>query len=160
MQSGSCRDRFFLFASNSNKKTGGCEMKKRFIVLFCIAGLVMFASMPIVHAADQQLQKAMTYEVYLSLPKLETVTQEVPGNYADTKIEYTSFKPVDGIDRYYMYCYTGKGGTLGIKTLAHDYKGVRDAARNLMAKLCDGKKVIVESDLFYPTYFTTQFRCE
>ena len=135
-------------------------MKKRFIVLFCMAGLVMFASMPIVHAADQQLQKAMTYEVYLSLPKLETVTQEVPGNYADTKIEYTSFKPVDGIDRYYMYCYTGKGGMLGIKTLAHDYKGVRDAARNLMAKLCDGKKVIVESDLFYPTYFTTQFRCE
>jgi hypothetical protein len=88
------------------------------------------------------------------------VTQEIQGNFADAKIEYTSFKQVDGIDRYYMYAYTGKGGAMGLKTLVQDYKNVRDAAKNLMAKLCDSKKVIVESDLFFPTHFTTQFRCE
>jgi len=94
------------------------------------------------------------------MPKLETVTQEVPGNFADTKIEYTSFKQVDGIDRYYLYGYTGKGGAMGLKTLVQDYKNVREAAKNLMTKLCDSKKAIVESDLLYPTHFTTQFRCE
>jgi hypothetical protein len=135
-------------------------MKKRVFVLFCIAGMVMFVSIPILHAEEKELQKAMSYEDYVALPKLETATKEIPGNFADTRIEYMSFKQVDGIDRYYMYCYTGKGGAMGIKTLVHDYKNSRIESRNLMAKLCTGKKVIVESDLLYPTHFTTQFRCE
>jgi hypothetical protein len=135
-------------------------MRKRSSVFSLLAGLIILGMILPLHAAAQSQQKSITFEQYTALPKLETVTQEIQGNFADTKIEYTSFKQVDGIDRYYMYAYTGKGGAMGLKTLVQDYKNVRDAAKNLMAKLCDSKKVIVESDLFFPTHFTTQFRCE
>ena len=135
-------------------------MKRKNSVFSLLAGLIILGLIQPWHAAAQSQQKSVTFEEYMALPKLETVTQEIPGNFADTKIEYTSFKQVDGIDRYYLYCYTGKCGAMGLKTLVRDYKNARDTARNLMAKLCNGKKVIVESDLFYPTYFTTQFRCE
>jgi hypothetical protein len=134
-------------------------MRKRSSVFSLLAGFIILGLILPLHAAAQS-QQQITFEQYTAMPKLETVTQEIPGNFADTKIEYTSFKQVDGIDRYYMYAYTGKGGAMGLKTLVQDYKNVRDAAKNLMAKLCDSKKVIVESDLFYPTHFTTQFRCE
>jgi hypothetical protein len=135
-------------------------MERRSAAFSLLAGLVILGLILPLHAAAQSQQKAITFEQFMTLPKLDTVTQEVPGNFADTKVEYMSFKQVDGIDRYYMYGYTGKGGAMGLKTLVQDYKSVREAAKNLMTKLCDGKKVIVESDLFYPTHFTTQFRCE
>jgi hypothetical protein len=132
-------------------------MKKRNAVLSLIAGLVVIGLIqPLTAAAQSQ---NMSNEEYQAQPKVETVTEEVKGNFAETKIEYTSFKQVDGIDRYYLNASTG-GGKMGVKTLVKDYKNVRTAAKNLMAKLCKGKKVIVESDLFYPTYFTTQFRCQ
>jgi hypothetical protein len=134
-------------------------MRKRSSVFSLLAGFIILGLILPLHATAQS-QKSITFEQYTAMPKLETVTQEIQGNFADTKIEYTPFKQVDGIDRYYMYAYTGKGGAMGLKTLVQDYKNVRDAAKNLMAKLCDSKKVIVESDLFFPTHFTTQFRCE
>ncbi len=135
-------------------------MSKGSAAFSLLAGLVILGLILPLHAAAQSQAKTVTFEQFMVAPKLETVTQEVPGNFADTKIEYMSFKPVDGIDRYYLYGYTGKGGAMGLKTLVQDYKNVREAAKNLMAKLCVSKKVIVESDLFYPTHFTTQFRCE
>ena len=49
-----------------------------------------------------------------------------------------------------MYAYAGGGG-MGLKPLVQDYKNVRTAAKNLMVKLCGSNRVIVESDLFYPT---------
>jgi hypothetical protein len=134
-------------------------MGKRNEAFSLLAGLIILGMIMPLQAAAQS-PKSITFEQYMAMPKLETVSQEIPGNFADTKIEYTSFKQVDGIDRYYLYAYTGKGGAMGLKTLVQDYKNVRDTAKNLMTKLCDGKKVIVESDLFYPSYFTTQFRCE
>jgi hypothetical protein len=133
-------------------------MKKRSVAFSVFAGLIIFGLVLPLHAAAQK--EAITFEQFMTLPKLDTVTQVVQGNFADTKIEYMSFKQVDGIDRYYMYGYTGKGGAMGLKTLVQDYKNVREAAKTLMTKLCDSKKAIVESDLFYPTHFTTQFRCE
>jgi hypothetical protein len=142
------------------QKTGGHKMKKGNAVFSLLAGLIILAMILPLHAAAQSQQKSITFEQFMTLPKLETVTQEIPGNFADTKIEYMSFKQVDGVDRYYLYGYTGKGGAMGLKTLVQDYKSVREAAKNLMAKLCDSKKVVVESDLFYPTHFMTQFRCE
>ncbi len=135
-------------------------MSKRSAAFSLLAGLVILGLILPLHAAAQSQEKTVTFEQFMVAPKLETVAQEVPGNFADTKIEYMSFKPVDGVDRYYLYGYTGKGGAMGLKTLVQDYKNVREAAKNLMAKLCVSKKVIVESDLFYPTHFTTQFRCE
>jgi hypothetical protein len=133
-------------------------MKRRNAVLSLLAGLAIIGLIQPLTAAAQAQQKAMTNEQYQSAPKLETVTQKVTGNFAETRIEYTSFKQVDGVDRYYMYAYTGGEG-VGLKPLVGDYKNVRAAAKQLMAKLCAGKKAIVESDLFYPTHFTTQFRC-
>jgi hypothetical protein len=135
-------------------------MKKRSAVFSLLAGFMILGMILPLHAAAQAQQKSITFEQYTAMLKLETVAQEIPGTFADTRIEYTSFKQVDGTDRYYLYGYTGKGGAMGLKTLVQDYKNVRDAAKNLMAKLCDSKKAIVESDLFYPTHFTTQFRCE
>jgi hypothetical protein len=138
----------------------GVKMKIRLGVLTCAAGLVIFAFVPILHAADRELQKSMTYDDYLALPKLEIVTEEIGGTFATAKIEYVSFKDVEGIDRYHMTGTTGKGGGTGIKTLVQDYKKVRFEAKSLMARLCGKKKAIVESDLLYPAYFTTQFRCQ
>ena len=135
-------------------------MKRRSAAYALFAGLIMLGMILPLHAAAQSQQKTITFEQFMTLPKLETVTQEIPGTFADTKVEYMSFKQVDGVDRYYLYGYTGKGGAMGLKTLVQDYKIVRDAAKNVMAKLCDSKKLIVEADLFYPTHFTTQFRCE
>jgi hypothetical protein len=112
------------------------------------------------NAAAQESQKSLTFEQFMAMPKLETVTQLIPGTFADARIDTMSFKQVDGIDRYYLYGYTGKGGAMGLKTLVQDYQKVRNAAKSLMAKLCSEKKVVVESDLFFPTHFTTQFRCE
>jgi len=135
-------------------------MKKRNVVFLLFAGFTLLAFILPLHASAQEQQKSLTFEQFVALPKLETVTQEVQGTFADAKIDTMSFKQVDGIDRYYLYGYTGKGGGMGLKTLVQDYKKVRDAAKNMMAKLCSGKKVVVESDLFFPTHFTTQFRCE
>jgi len=135
-------------------------MDKRSAAFSLLAGLVILGLILPLHAAAQSKEKTVTFEQFMAMPKLETVTQEVPGNFADTRIEYMSFKLVDGVDRYYMYGYTGKGGAMGLKTLVQDYKSARDAAKSLMAKLCDSRKTIVESDLLYPTHFTTQFRCE
>ncbi len=133
-------------------------MKKRTAALTWIAGFLLagFILLPLPAAAEEPL----TFELFMTLPKLETVTQVVTGTFADARIDTMSFKQVDGIDRYYLYGYTGKGGAMGLKTLAQDYQKVRDAAKSLMAKLCSGKKTVVESDLFYPTHFHTQFRCE
>jgi hypothetical protein len=132
-------------------------MKKRKAMLSILAGLVLLGFIVPLHA---KAQESLTFEQFMASPKLETVTQLIPGTFADARIDTMSFKQVDGIDRYYLYGYTGKGGAMGLKTLVQDYKIVRDAAKNLMAKLCDSKKVVVESDLFFPTHFTTQFRCE
>jgi hypothetical protein len=151
------KKRRWIEKNRSNKK-GGQKMERRSAAFSLFAGLILFGLVLPLHAAAQK--ESLTFEQFLTLPKLETVTQEVQGNFADTKIEYMSFKQVDGIDRYYLYGYTGKGGAMGLKTLVQDYKSVRETAKNLMTKLCDGKKAIVESDLFYPTHFTTQFRCE
>jgi len=135
-------------------------MKKGIVSSSLLAGLLILGLALPLHAAAQTTQKSITFEQYMAMPKLDTVTQEIEGNFADTKIEYTSFKQVDGIDRYYLYGYTGKGGAMGLKTLVQDYKNVRVEAKNLMARLCGSNKVIVESDLVYPSHFTTQFRCE
>ena len=135
-------------------------MKVRFVVLSCVAVLALFAFVPTLYAADPEVRKSMTYDDYAALPKLEIVTQEIKGNFADTKIEYTSFKQVEGVDRYYLHGYTGKGRASGMQTLVEDYKSVRSEAKKLMARLCGKKKAIVESDLLYPAYFTTQFRCQ
>jgi hypothetical protein len=135
-------------------------MKKGIVSSSLLAGLLILGLVLPLHAAAQATQKSITFEQYMAMPKLDTVTQEIEGNFADTKIEYTSFKQVDGIDRYYLYGYTGKGGAMGLKTLVQDYKNVRVEAKNLMARLCGSNKVIVESDLVYPSHFTTQFRCE
>lgn len=135
-------------------------MKIRRAAISLLAGFIMIGLIQPLHAAAQSQEKSVTFEEYVALPKLETVKQDIPGNFADTKIEYMAFKEVEGIDRYYMYCYTGKGGAMGLKTLVQDYKNARVGAKTIMAKLCGSKKVIVESDLFYPTHFTTQFRCE
>jgi ribosomal protein L5 len=107
------------------QKTGGHKMKKGNAVFSLLAGLIILAMILPLHAAAQSQQKSITFEQFMTLPKLETVTQ-----------------------------------AMGLKTLVQDYKSVREAAKNLMAKLCDSKKVVVESDLFYPTHFMTQFRCE
>jgi hypothetical protein len=135
-------------------------MKKRLAVFPLLTGLILLGLVVPLHATAQEPQKSLTFEQFMAMPKLETVTQEIQGTFADARIETMSFKQVDGIDRYYLYGYTGKGGAMGLKTLVQDYKIVRDAAKNAMAKLCSGKKVVVESDLFFPTHFTTQFRCE
>ncbi len=135
-------------------------MRKRYAVVSLIAWFAILGWIQPLHAADRDPNEPLTFEDYVALPKLETVTVEVKGTFATTKIETMSFKEVEGVDRYYMDCYTGKGGAMGIKTLVHDYKKVRTEARNLMTRLCGNKKAIVESDLFFPTHFTTQFRCE
>lgn len=135
-------------------------MKKRNAVFTSFACLMLLGFILPLQAAAQETPKSLTFEQFMSMPKLETVTQIVPGTFTDARIETMAFKPVDGIDRYYLYGYTGKGGAMGLKTLVQDYKVVREAAKHLMAKLCSGKKTVVESDLFYPTHFLTQFRCE
>ena len=135
-------------------------MKKRIVVFLLFTGFTLLGFILPLHAAAQEQQKSLTFEQFMTMPKLETVTQEVRGTFSDARIETMSFKQVDGIDRYYLFGYTGKGGAMGLKTLVQDYQKVRDAAKNLMAKQCSGKKTVVESDLFYPTHFTTQFRCE
>lgn len=132
-------------------------MKKRKAMLSILAGLVLLGFIVPLHASAQE---SLTFEQFMASPKLETVTQLIPGTFADARIDTMSFKQVDGIDRYYLYGYTGKGGAMGLKTLVQDYQKVRNAAKSLIAKLCSEKKVVVESDLFFPTYFTTQFRCE
>ena len=135
-------------------------MKIRLGVLTGVAGLVVFAFVPILYAADQESRKSMTYDDYVALPKLEVVTEEIGGTFATAKIEYVPFKDVEGIDRYHMMGTTGKGGGTGIKTLVQDYKKVRLGAKSLMTRLCGKKKAIVESDLLYLAHFTTQFRCQ
>ena len=66
-------------------------MKKRSAALSWFAGLIIFGMILPLHAAAQSQQKAITFEQFMTLPKLDTVTQEIPGTFADTKIEYMSF---------------------------------------------------------------------
>ena len=135
-------------------------MKRRIALQYCMAGLALCAIAAVPHAAGQDLQKAMTYDDYMALPKLEVVTEEVTGTFAAAKIEYVSFREVEGIDRYHMTGFTAKGRATGIKPLVQDYRKVRLEAKSLMARLCGKKKAVVESDLLYPEHFTTQFRCQ
>jgi hypothetical protein len=63
-------------------------MKKRNAVLSLIAGLVVIGLIqPLTATAQSQ---NMSNEEYQAQPKAETVTEEVKGNFAETKIEYTS----------------------------------------------------------------------
>lgn len=134
-------------------------MKMRFIVLACIAGLAGTAGAPGAFAADPGRPGSMSYDEYAAQPKIETVTEEVDGTFAATKIEYVSFRNVEGLDRYSMTGITGKGKGSGVKTLVEDYRKVRLEAKNLMTRLCGKKKAVVESDLLSEDRFTTQFRC-
>lgn len=134
-------------------------MKIHGIVLACVAGLAVTAGSPGAFAADPGRPGSMSYDEYAALPKIETVTEEVDGTFAATKIEYVSFRNVEGNDRYSMTGITGKGKGSGVKTLVEDYKKVRLAAKGLMTRLCGKKKVVVESDLLSEDRFTTQFLC-
>lgn len=134
-------------------------MKMRFIVLACIAGLAGTAGAPGAFAADPGRPGSMSYDEYAAQPKIETVTEEVDGTFAATKIEYVSFRNVEGLDRYSMTGITGKGKGSGVKTLVEDYRKVRLEAKNLMTRLCGKKKAVVESDLLSEDRFMTQFRC-
>jgi hypothetical protein len=135
-------------------------MKIRLALQCCMAGLALCSFVAVPDAFGQDLQKAMTYDDYMALPKLEVVTEEVRGTFATAKIEYVSFKEVEGIDRYQMTGTTAKGRATGIQPLVQDYRKVRLEAKSLMVKLCGKKKAVVESDLLYLEHFTTQFRCQ
>lgn len=138
----------------------GTEMKIGDFLSRGLAGLALCACLAVAPAAGQDLQRAMTYDDYVALPKLEIMTEEIGGTFAAAKIEYVSFKEVEGVDRYHMTGITAKGRGSGIKPLVQDYRKTRLAAKSLIAKLCGKKKAVVESDLLYPEHFTTQFRCQ
>lgn len=135
-------------------------MKKRFVVLACVAGLAVTAGAPGAFAADPGRPGSMSYDDYAALPKIETMTAEVGGTFAATKIEYVSFQDVEGLDRYSLTGITGKGKGSGVKTLVEDYRKVRLESKSLMKRLCGKKKAVVESDLLFEDRFTTQFRCQ
>jgi len=135
-------------------------MKIRLALQCCMAGMVLCAFVAVAPAAGQDRQRAMTYDDYTALPKLAIVTEEIGGTFAAAKIEYVSFKEVEGVDRYQMTGITAKGRASGIQPLVQDYRKTRLAAKSLMAKLCGKKKAVVESDLLYPEHFMTQFRCQ
>jgi hypothetical protein len=138
----------------------GTGMKIRLALQCGMAGLVLCACVAAAPAAAQDLQKTMAYDDYAALPKLEIATEEVGGTFTAAKIEYVSFREVEGVDRYQMTGITAKGRASGMKPLVQDYRKVRIAAKGLMTRLCGKKKAVVESDLLYPDHFTTQFRCQ
>jgi hypothetical protein len=136
------------------------KMKKGFVLSACAAALAFAAGAPGAFASDLGRPGSVSYEEYSALPKIEPVTVEVGGTFAAAKIEYISFKNVEGTDRYAMTGITGKGKGSGVKTLVADYKKVRLEAKSLMARLCGKKRAVVESDLLSEDQFTTRFRCQ